>query len=174
MAIEAMNPDHLRAAIEKIGIEKPSDYTLVLEEVGRMEAEEKREIERDIIARLRLVFRKALSDLPEIAPPEIARVLSSVHMRDEFIEEGKRLQRIHGLDAVPPRVEQECGAGAWSMMRSGVLTARTNEAAKFAALLTASEAFIREAEEMGWGTTSDTQLPGSFDSLVAAVRSVRG
>jgi hypothetical protein len=33
--------DHLRAAIERIGIEKPSDYTLVMEEVGRMEAEEK-------------------------------------------------------------------------------------------------------------------------------------
>lgn len=33
--------DHLRAAIERIGIEKDSDYTLVMEEVGRMEAEEK-------------------------------------------------------------------------------------------------------------------------------------
>jgi len=33
---------HLRAAIERIGgIEKPSDVTLVMEEVGRMEAEEK-------------------------------------------------------------------------------------------------------------------------------------
>ena len=74
--------------------------------------------------RLRVEFRKALSDLPEIAPREIASVLSSVHMRDEFFNEGKRLQRIHGLDAVAPRVEQECGAGAWSLMRNGVLAAR--------------------------------------------------
>lgn len=36
-----MTPDPLRTAIERIGIEKPSDYTLVMEEVGRMEAEEK-------------------------------------------------------------------------------------------------------------------------------------
>ena len=72
-----------------------------------------REIERNVKAKLRLAFRKALADLPEIAPKEIASILSSVHMRDEFIIEGKRLQRKHGLDAVPPRVEQECGAGAW-------------------------------------------------------------
>lgn len=31
-----MNPDRLRAAIERIGIEKDSDYTLVMEEVERM------------------------------------------------------------------------------------------------------------------------------------------
>lgn len=31
-----MTPDPLRTAIERIGIEKPSDYSLVLEEVERM------------------------------------------------------------------------------------------------------------------------------------------
>lgn len=82
-----------------------------------------REIERNIKARFRLAFRKALAELPEIAPREIASILSSVHMRDEFYSEGKRLQLKHGLDAVPPRVEQECGAGAWSFMRNGVLAA---------------------------------------------------
>lgn len=74
--------------------------------------------------RLKVAFRRALSDLPEIAPPEIAGLLSSVHMADVFMAEGKRLQRIHGIDAVSPRVEQECGAGAWSFMRNGVVAAK--------------------------------------------------
>lgn len=85
--------------------------------------EQRREIERDVKSKLRLAFRKALSTLPEIAPSEIASVLASVHMQDEFLAEGKRLQMRHGLDAVAPRVEQECGAGAWSFMRQGVLAA---------------------------------------------------
>lgn len=74
-------------------------------------------------SKLRIAFRKALSDLPEIAPAEIASVLASVHMRDEFLTEGKRLQMKHGVRAVAPRVEQECGAGAWSFMRAGIISA---------------------------------------------------
>jgi hypothetical protein len=74
--------------------------------------------------RLKIAFRRALSDLPEIAPPEIRGLLSSVQMADVFVNEGKRLQRVHGLDAVAPRLEQECGAGAWSLMRNGVLAAK--------------------------------------------------
>lgn len=70
-----------------------------------------------------MAFRKALSELPEVAPPEVASILSSVHMRDEFFNEGKRLQMLYGTGAVAPRVEQECGAGAWSFMRQGVATA---------------------------------------------------
>lgn len=88
-----------------------------------VDADAVREALLDAKAKLRMAFRKALSELPEIAPTEIKSVLSSVHMREEFINEGKRLQLEHGTDAVAPRVEQECGAGAWSFMRSGVLTA---------------------------------------------------
>ncbi len=96
--------------------------------VKRAEAAERlagarREIECDVKSKIRVAFRKALSDLPEIAPNEIASVLSSVPMRDEFFVEGKRLQMKHGVSAVAPRVEQECGAGAWSFMRAGVLSA---------------------------------------------------
>lgn len=40
-------------------------------------------------------------------------------------------------------------------------------------LLTASEAFIREAEEMGWGKTSDKALPGSWDALIVALEEVK-
>ncbi len=82
-----------------------------------------REIEQNVKAHIRLAFRKALSDLPEIAPADVVSVLSSVLMRDEFLLEGKRLQMEHGVSAVAPRVEQECGAGAWSFMREGVLHA---------------------------------------------------
>jgi len=42
-------------------------------------------------------------------------------MHDAFFQEGKRLQMEYGVDVVAPRVEQECGAGAWSFMRAGVL-----------------------------------------------------
>lgn len=95
-----------------------------------LEAELRREIERDVKSRLRMEFRKALSELPEIAPPLIASILSSVHMHDAFWEEGKRLQRVHGLEAVAPRVEQECGAGAWAFMRAGVVAALSPETGK--------------------------------------------
>lgn len=105
--------------------------TAYLDEVARTapsaaqeaEDEQRREIERDVKAKLRVAFRNALDGLPEIAPREIASILSAVHMRDEFWNEGRRLQREHGLDAVAPRVEQECGTGAWSFMRAGVLSA---------------------------------------------------
>lgn len=42
------------------------------------------------------------------------------------------------------------------------------------ALLSAAEAFITEAESMGWGKTSETWLPPSFDNLKAAVKDVQG
>ena len=41
-------------------------------------------------------------------------------------------------------------------------------------LLSAATTFIEEAESMGWGKTSETALPGSYDTLVKAVREVKG
>lgn len=93
------------------------------EDLSRQLAERDAELARDERSKLRLAFRKALTALPEIAPPEISAILSSVQMRDEFLNEGKRLQEKHGTVAVAPRVEQECGAGAWSFMREGVRAA---------------------------------------------------
>lgn len=72
---------------------------------------------------VRVAFRKAVQSLPEIAPKEVLAVLGSVPMSDAFFHEGKRLQRLYGLDAVAPRVEQECAAGVWSFMRQGILAA---------------------------------------------------
>jgi hypothetical protein len=103
-----------------IGPSMPSQEEAIAAWNRRASAASVREALADAKANLRLAFRKALSDLPEIAPPEIAAVLSSVHMNDEFLNEGKRLQMEHGLAAVAPRMEQECGAGAWSFMRAGV------------------------------------------------------
>ena len=85
--------------------------------------EQRRMIAFDVKREIRMAFQKALADLPEIAPPEISVLLSSVHMDDAFQNEGCRLQRVHGTDAVAPRVEQECAAGAWSFMRQGILAA---------------------------------------------------
>lgn len=48
------------------------------------------------------------------------------------------------------------------------------EASGLLPLLSAAEAFIAEAESMGWGETSETALPGSWDTLVKAVREVKG
>lgn len=45
---------------------------------------------------------------------------------------------------------------------------------RFTTLLSAAEAFIAEAESMGWGEASETALPGSFDLLRKAVDEVRG
>jgi len=41
-------------------------------------------------------------------------------------------------------------------------------------LLHAATSFISEAEEMGWGKTSETALPGSYDTLKMALDKVRG
>ena len=90
---------------------------------GEVSEQQRREIAFDVKREIRFAFRKALVELPEIAPPEISGLLASVMMHDAFLTEGKRLQREHGTDAVAPRVEQECAAGAWSFMRQGVLTA---------------------------------------------------
>lgn len=108
---------------------------------------EREEAMRNAKANLRLAFRKALADLPEIAPAEVASVLSSVHMRDEIFNEGKRLQCVHGTDAVAPRVEQECGAGAWSFMRQGVLAAKQPDLLRTPSEQQAVRKAIREGKD---------------------------
>lgn len=123
-AIEQRPSRTKEAAVERWNRRAPDATLLARAEKAEKERDEAvREAELNTKSKIRLAFRKALSSLPEIAPPEVRPVLSSVLMRDEFINEGKRLQREHGVDAVAPRVEQECGAGAWSFMRAGVLSA---------------------------------------------------
>lgn len=41
-------------------------------------------------------------------------------------------------------------------------------------LLSAAEAFITEAESMGWGERSEAALPGAWDNLKLAVERAKG
>lgn len=82
---------------------------------------QRRAIELDTMMMVRRDFRRAIVVLPEIAPPGVAFILSTASLGDAFWQEGKAIQREHGLSAVPPRVEQECGAGTWSFMRKGIM-----------------------------------------------------
>lgn len=45
---------------------------------------------------------------------------------------------------------------------------------KITTLLSAAEAFITEAENMGWGERSETALPGAWDNLKLAVERAKG
>lgn len=47
------------------------------------------------------------------------------------------------------------------------------EASGLLPLLSAATTFIEECDRMGWGETSETALPGSFDLLRKAVNEVR-
>jgi len=55
----------------------------------------------------------ALRDLPELPPPLVLKVLSTAADFSKDWEEGKRIQRERGLEAVPPVTECEMGAGFW-------------------------------------------------------------
>lgn len=73
-------------------------------------------------------FEKALRDLPEVPAVLALRFLSGAAMnihQPDMMALGKALQRTHGLDAVPPKTELECGAGLWSVIRAGMIAART-------------------------------------------------
>jgi len=55
----------------------------------------------------------ALRDLPELPDPLVLSVLSHCAKFPEDWNEGNRIQRERGLDAVPPNTECEKGAGYW-------------------------------------------------------------
>lgn len=48
------------------------------------------------------------------------------------------------------------------------------DASGLSALICAATEFVKEAEEMGFGKTSDRALPGSYDNLLAALKEVKG
>lgn len=55
----------------------------------------------------------ALRDQPDLPPPLVLHVLSQAGNFSLDWEEGKRIQRERGLEAVPPVTECEVGAGFW-------------------------------------------------------------
>lgn len=140
--LSAAHPAHVNEAAKNEHVDGD-----VLTAGDGLEEHERRMIAFYVKREIRVAFRKALADLPEIAPPEISVLLSSVHMSDAFFLEGKRLQREHGTDAVALGVEQECAAGVWSFMRQGVAAALNRQAAKEGQ----AEAAEREIERLKAG-----------------------
>ena len=67
----------------------------------------------------------ALRDLPEFPSPFVLMHLSSAGKYPEDSNRGKALQRIHGLDVIPPKQECEQGAGLWERIRSGLAGTKT-------------------------------------------------
>lgn len=63
----------------------------------------------------------ALRDAPELPPPFVLLHLGKVAKWPEDSKRGKELQRQHGLDAIPPKSECECGAGLWDRIRRGLI-----------------------------------------------------
>lgn len=73
----------------------------------------------------------ALRDRPVLPPPMVLKCLSQA---GDFVldwNEGKRIQREYGLDAVPPVTECEVGAGFWHRVIRPVPT-KEREAAQSA------------------------------------------
>lgn len=76
-----------------------------------------------------LALNMALLDLPAVPPVTALRALThaAMNLREpDVMKLGKQLQREHGLDVVPPKTEYECAAGLWSIIRAGIIAARTN------------------------------------------------
>jgi len=65
----------------------------------------------------------ALNELPEVPNRNVLVLLAEPAMNvrgKNFGDIGKKLQRIHGVDAVPPNCEIEHGAGLWKVLRDAV------------------------------------------------------
>lgn len=134
------DPTLLRRAIESVGIEKPSDYTLVLEEVERL-MEVERQVASQAPTREQMLlaalghawFKERLNNGMKV---EQARI----HTQAQIAEAVAYLKNLH-------REED--------------------------ALIRAATDLVQEMEEMGYGKTSDRALPGSWDTMLAALAEVK-
>lgn len=70
---------------------------------------------------------KALRDLPEVPHGRVLKLLSHAGKWPEEWRIGKRMQREHGLKAIPPKTEYELGAGLWFRIRTGLLSQSTGD-----------------------------------------------
>ncbi|AXK79976.1 hypothetical protein DW352_05250 [Pseudolabrys taiwanensis] len=66
---------------------------------------------------LRHALIKTFRDLPENPEPLALRALCELASWDRDHELGKKIQREHGLAAVPPKSEYEDAAGLWARIR---------------------------------------------------------
>lgn len=66
---------------------------------------------------------EAIRRLPEVPDLDVLWLLAMAaaavprHIKDR----GKELQRVHGLEAIPPKAELEWAAGLWSVIRAALL-----------------------------------------------------
>lgn len=91
---------------------EPYENTLTIEEL-------RKEVRREWDAKHALV--DALRNLPEVPDWRVLKLLSRAATFPDDASIGKAMQRVHGLDAVAPRLESEMGAGLWSRIRAGLL-----------------------------------------------------
>jgi hypothetical protein len=120
------DPTLLRRAIESVGIEKPSDYTLVLEELERL-------MDERLVEKVAHAIRDKCAELDQ---------------RDDVLD-------------------------ADAMLFSKEYAVSAIEATGISALIRAATDLVKEAEEMGFGKTSETALPGSWDALIVALEEVK-
>jgi hypothetical protein len=65
-------------------------------------------------------LREAFKELPEVPPVEAQSLLHEFSTWPRDWERGKKMQRQHGIEAVPPNTECECGAGLWALLREAL------------------------------------------------------
>jgi hypothetical protein len=63
---------------------------------------------------------EALRNAPTLPPPYVLVFLGQFGKFPDDYNVGKRLQRDHGLEAIPPNTECEIGAGLWARIRRGL------------------------------------------------------
>lgn len=62
----------------------------------------------------------ALCDAPLFPSPFVLLHLGTVAKFPDDWNRGKKLQREHGLEVIPPKTECELGAGLWERIRGGL------------------------------------------------------
>lgn len=81
----------------------------------------------DTLTMLQVELSVAFEDLPEVPSIEVLWLLSEAatpRVVKGLWVEGKRLQRKHGITAIPPKTELENAAGLWSLIRDAVIAAK--------------------------------------------------
>jgi hypothetical protein len=73
----------------------------------------------------------------------------------------------------PVRASLDAFNESYRRQAERAVAALNAERADHAALIRAATSFVEEAERMGWGKTSETALPGSWDDLKMAVKRTR-
>jgi|UniRef100_A0A6H1Z9Y5 hypothetical protein len=189
------DPTLLRRAIESVGIEKPSDYTLVLEELERLMDEAKlKSVAAAIAEEVRVSVERLLpvlldedNDAHEKTDAEWDRMeeaAASTHRRDddddtiysgaeevETLMDERLVEKVaRSLAAAFPNGSDtlhylyESAAGEYNELAKVAI-----DASGLPALIRAATDLVKEAEEMGFGKTSEKALPGSWDALVQAL-----